>query len=495
MGGLASAAVPIADIAYFSPDDAFFYMKTAQQFAAGEGSTFDGFTSTNGYHPLWFLALAGLYWLVQLGGALPPEWLFRLSFFAGWALFIGSSWLTIAAYRRLQPDKGLSSFAVFFIVLCFLLIWARVVGSEAQIACTVFALYVYFKSLELTTGRSFAWPKAFALALLFLARYDFIATLIPALLIGDYFTVQDKKRLRTALPQVLILGIAVIAYFGNNYIQFGHVLTVSGSYKSSFPDVVLFENFSRYLTTSRYQFARAILAIGVAGWFAWHSLRSRNRQPFGLLLSIAGVGGALFLLQTMSFNAHKLREWYTTVPLFIAIMQVTWYLLQRRSAIPDIVNGTLIGGALVFLLLVAGHFEKWDANIEYAETLRSNTAPDDRILIVDCSGIVGFFSERSVVNGDGLVCSYEYMERMKAGTLKSWLAENRVEYYATYTAVYDSSSALYHDPVVTGMGGLELAFGEHQLLHRAPFSIDNILFHSSGEWMMFRFDFDEGRNE
>ena len=38
-------------------DDAFYYQRIAANVASGNGSTFDGEHSTNGYHPLWLLVL------------------------------------------------------------------------------------------------------------------------------------------------------------------------------------------------------------------------------------------------------------------------------------------------------------------------------------------------------------------------------------------------------------------------------------------------------
>ncbi|HID08358.1 MAG TPA: hypothetical protein EYP10_14555, partial [Armatimonadetes bacterium] len=45
----------------FTPDDVFYYLKTAMNIAQGHGSTFDGVNRTNGYHPLWMLLLVPIY--------------------------------------------------------------------------------------------------------------------------------------------------------------------------------------------------------------------------------------------------------------------------------------------------------------------------------------------------------------------------------------------------------------------------------------------------
>ncbi|MFI5202846.1 MAG: hypothetical protein ACHQNE_10715, partial [Candidatus Kapaibacterium sp.] len=41
-------------------DDFYYYYLTAKHFALAGFSSFDGIVPTNGYHPLWMLALAGL---------------------------------------------------------------------------------------------------------------------------------------------------------------------------------------------------------------------------------------------------------------------------------------------------------------------------------------------------------------------------------------------------------------------------------------------------
>src|SRR5664279_3238103 len=41
----------------YEEDDFFYYLKIAQNLAHGHGSTINGIVPTNGYHPLWLMAL------------------------------------------------------------------------------------------------------------------------------------------------------------------------------------------------------------------------------------------------------------------------------------------------------------------------------------------------------------------------------------------------------------------------------------------------------
>ena len=60
----------------FAQDDAYYYFRIAQNIAAvGEGSTWDGLHTTNGYHPLWLLALIPFYvvWQGKAAGMVVPK--------------------------------------------------------------------------------------------------------------------------------------------------------------------------------------------------------------------------------------------------------------------------------------------------------------------------------------------------------------------------------------------------------------------------------------
>jgi len=70
-----------------APDDASYFLKTAQNFAAGKGITFDGINKTNGLQPLWFLVVSCLNYFFQ--GT--PEYTYRLCFIIQLVFLISSS--------------------------------------------------------------------------------------------------------------------------------------------------------------------------------------------------------------------------------------------------------------------------------------------------------------------------------------------------------------------------------------------------------------------
>src|SRR5256885_14258752 len=68
--GLIGAFIIVFPIPMIS-EDTFFYFKIAENLAAGLGSTFHGYTPTNGYHPLWLLLVTAIQIVIQNHALLP----------------------------------------------------------------------------------------------------------------------------------------------------------------------------------------------------------------------------------------------------------------------------------------------------------------------------------------------------------------------------------------------------------------------------------------
>jgi hypothetical protein len=64
-----------------------------------------------------------------------------------------------------------------------------------------------------------------------------------------------------------------------------------------------------------------------------------------------------------------------------------------------------------------------------AAWLKANTEPDEVAFAADGSGIINYFSERPVINGDGLVNDFAYREVLDRGTQADYLRQNRVSIF------------------------------------------------------------------
>jgi hypothetical protein len=56
---------------WFKTDDAFYYFKVAQNISEGRGITFDGLSTTNGFHPLWMAICVPIFSLARINLFLP----------------------------------------------------------------------------------------------------------------------------------------------------------------------------------------------------------------------------------------------------------------------------------------------------------------------------------------------------------------------------------------------------------------------------------------
>ncbi len=94
---------------WFTTDDAFYYYQVARNILAGNGSTFDGFNLTNGYHPLWMLVLLPVFTLAKVDLILP----LRLIILLSTLLTAGTG---VLIYRILKPvvRPSLAMLAAFF---------------------------------------------------------------------------------------------------------------------------------------------------------------------------------------------------------------------------------------------------------------------------------------------------------------------------------------------------------------------------------------------
>ena len=73
----------LVDLLEANTDDAFYYFQVASRMAAGEFSTFDGITRTNGYHPLWLFLITPFYWVLDKTAALFAIKSFEIMLVAG----------------------------------------------------------------------------------------------------------------------------------------------------------------------------------------------------------------------------------------------------------------------------------------------------------------------------------------------------------------------------------------------------------------------------
>ncbi|HNW82398.1 MAG TPA: hypothetical protein PKG52_05830, partial [bacterium] len=94
---------------------------------------------------------------------------------------------------------------------------------------------------------------------------------------------------------------------------------------------------------------------------------------------------------------------------------------------------------------------------ELFEEVRKNVRADEPVFQVDASGFTGYFSERIIINGDGLVNSHTYTERILSNELSGYLEENDICYIIDNYKISDR-------PIVD-IGGLKVKRNELLLIY------------------------------
>ncbi len=484
---------PIKFLINFAHDDSFFYLKTAYNFSKGLGSTFDGVNITNGYHPLWFIILSAYFLLLNQFFTFSPDLYFRLVVIIHFAICAGILMLVFKIFKlRKENPEYLRQFFLF-IPLFIVLVFTRDFGMESQLLCLIYSTYLYLKSKEVFQGKSFIIYKIILLNLLFLSRVDYLFSIIPSIIISDYLS-SEKERIRFLVISCLTVFILSISYFTFNKMYYGYFLTVSGVLKNSFPDFVLFQNLKIiFLSPSlMFHFVKFLFIVYTILFSLLYFRKNKNKlNKIDIFLFYSTCGSILFIILNLSYNMQALREWYVTFPTFIGSLLFIFSLSfsEKRFYLKF---GTLIILCLIYFYETRMNNFKWNSSYDYAISLKNVTNENDKIFQIDFSGAVGFFSERKLINGDGLINSFEYLDYLKQHNLRSYFSDKQINLYSTHSEenkFYKITDSLgyYVDKFYSNkFGGYPFTYPEKNKVFEMPFEYDHALYEARGHWYLFK---------
>jgi hypothetical protein len=156
---------------WYRSDDAFYYFKTARNIAMGLGSTFDGVSPSNGYHPLWMLICVPVFTLARIDPWLPLRILIVIS---GTLTAAGGVLLFRMLLRAGVGEAGALA-AIFWVMWPDVHATTTQLGMENALVGFMFVLVLYLLSrlpMDRPLPQNLLWGIAISLALLVLARLD-----------------------------------------------------------------------------------------------------------------------------------------------------------------------------------------------------------------------------------------------------------------------------------------------------------------------------------
>jgi hypothetical protein len=493
LSAVGAFVLPFLFLLNFAHDDSFFYIKTASNLSKGIGSTFDGVNLTNGYHPLYLISLVMLFYVPNNLFNVSPELLYRLVVFFHLVMIIFTMYFTCESFKLILKDKFNNIVLSFLLVSLSVLVFIRDFGLESHLACLIVSYFFYLKLKEIETGKDNIMDKSVLLALLFLTRTDFLYSVIPLVLAADIFT--ETKRKKYIITSLSVLLITVVIYYLSNYISFGHFETVSGKMLNAFPVVLTKSNLNTLITDPAKlynQFARIIFLFASTVLFVIYYFRLKNkddkiRKYYMLVLSF-GAGCILFTLYHLFFNNYSIREWYMTLPAFVSAIMIT-VIVSGKKTINYI---TLILSLIVLIYVFYGSRisnYKYDSGYKYAKALEQIVKEDESVYQVDYCGVTGFFSNRNIINGDGLINSFYYMEYLKKGKIDEYIEKYNVKYYSTYSSKSILQDSVYIDDNFSDkINGKIFTFDKSRLVLEKPFKWNHISFDMEGKWYLFKFN-------
>jgi hypothetical protein len=448
-------------------DDTFYYLQPAWMLKTNGLVSFDGLHETNGVQFLWFLIcslfavlsvsktilvyLAATATCAIAGAVYFAIWRVSTRFAGGASLFAAPACVvwTFAVLDLHTRELGgleaaLQSLALWFSLLAFLNLCARL--NKGTLPRRELLMYVA------------------SLVLLVYCRLDaaFCALCLAAAASWQIYRLNRgsiKALLRTESATIALATLLVIAGALIEFLFFyrtgGTLLPVSAIAKvitaqqrgyvlSPYAILIPFQIVMEFLIShigTRASSALAIAAFAAAAITPHLMSVLKRRAPHLLQFHAAFAIGIVVYSFAVNHQLGRIQAWYLSPIIFfyaVAIAAVFWgYFVTdpRRSAF--VFHGTLAGflvlGVLVGTLRVLHPSPSYLNRLEVAFWINKNLPANARIASFN-AGELGYFSNRIVVNLDGLVNNVEYAREIlfHSDKLPAYFLSNRIDYFADH---------------------------------------------------------------
>ncbi len=434
------AVLPILPLSYlvtsFVIDDALYYPKIAANVTSGTGVSYDGFTQTNGVHPLWEILWIPLAGVAQQNSDL----LLRLGFIMSAVVTGGAFTIWFLLFRRL----GIHPYAITVSLLAMFFtrvdLWMSLMESALTFLLLAAVLYITIRGVQ-NNGPKFVISVVYgaAIAALFLARLDTVI-LAPVLMVATAYVWAGNWNLRARYLIVISITALVITtpYVIWNLMSFGHLVPVSGTAKMSKWSLDHIDD--GLLVIPRAAIAKlpgpdlgwqilliAFIVISMAGAIYRRSVWTRTVVKYRSLSVVLGayvIAVVLRQLYLVAVLTDEIVPWYLvpeTVLLMIAVA-LGVHAVIRRIREGFVIHASVVVGFVIlttagFAYLISDASSARTANSVTYETAlwaKENRPTDSRLAMYD-SGIVSYISGRDTLSVNGLATDFETMEALSSG--------------------------------------------------------------------------------
>jgi hypothetical protein len=427
--------------AFLTNDDTYYYLQTAWNARHLGFVTFDGINPTNGVQFLWFTILYGLAFLASdksmflAVASAAAIVLTCVPYLVIWRLprqgsnsrqtyvsvFMALVWFLVCAYRPNRYLTGLESPLHAAMIWMIVLQYVRIRRLLALGALASSSVLFFVVLLVLNT-----WAR--------LDSFGLSASFLILLLLtidGPLHPTHPTTSLRRSLPVgTYVAGVAVIvagaaALFGFFQLSGGSLMPVSALVKGYQVDrfsLGAFYNWSLVLFPLRIQGANLLNILGIVAMCAsfWKLVRMQvdagDTDVRAMRLVAIALGVSVFIHSLVTFGMFRYYYfWYLSASFTYWTIVFSSFLVEfveRRAW--GLRRTAAVGLAVAVVLVSSWRLTEPAENLaamryRAAKWIAANVG-NETIVGSFNAGQLGFFSNRAVVNLDGLINNVSYFE-------------------------------------------------------------------------------------
>lgn len=408
-------------------DDAYFYLKVALNHSRGLGSSFSGLAPTNGYHPLWQWMLMVLFDLLQPG---VEGGLFAARVLC-WVVMVGA----LVAFVRFTTRAFGTGWGAASVAVLSIFATRGVSCMEFWPAVLLLGLVLLRASRESsrTAGLGDSLVSGCLLALLVLSRLD-LAVFVVVLFVASGIR-QPGIAKRAGWIQAGVVAAAMIAYAVYNARTFGHAGTISSMLKSTFPAPVM--PGAATLLSTKHAWPGWVAAIALCFVPARGGTIHTHDRVIRILAEATLIHAVAVLMFTR-WPAFGIWYWilsYASLAVFVGEMGRR--VNRARAATVVVALASLWhAGAIADALIRYPDQPEGEMGRQFAAYV-----PKDAVVFqVDATGMTSYLSDRTIINGDGLMNNREFQTAVGNHALDAYLNKFGVTHI-----VHDEAEALGDD--------------------------------------------------
>jgi len=436
-------------------DDAFYYYVIAHHIIEQGQSSFDGINLTNGYHPLWQAITLPVFYFSH-GNAAVRTILGIASFLDLISIFIFYKILQRVIKNKYVILTGVAILAFHGTII-------RTWFNGLETALSIFSLlwllhqFVCIRQAGTTSLKDHLWLGVIA-AISFLSRTDNAIIIFCIFLFLYLPPALSKKEWRYGLTASTVFIALISPWLLWNIIHFGSIVQISGKIRdntwltngmpverplldqllygvssSITPMKIVFEKmFSpTFLKISLGYIYFCLFALSL--FFAQRNHLSLRKN---LYLFIPFIAGVLVLFLYHTGVRHFVRGWYNATILLIFTLVICLVLDEIKPfAKFHKIQFFIILAAQLILYSPYSYTKspkeiRLDDRVAIAEWINTNTPPD-AIIGAANAGIMGYYSNRTVINLDGVVNERAFDARI-SNQLQQYIRDAQISYLADH---------------------------------------------------------------